>query len=227
MPILRPAPDDRVVPDSWGADRSLSRSRPVRRSDIWLRATARRESATSPSPSAMISALGPAGRLDRRGQLGGIDRRSRSRARQVGRTAFIDRDAARFPRTAKVRGPTGSRRHHSTSGSGSLVVRRRADDPGRPGGNGAGRVAGRDRLRGGLRLGLAGAGLPAVRGRDPRHASGPAVVVDGPGPDGENRRGGHRGARPGFRNAPGRRDGLARAPFRRRARSGPGVRRNR
>ena len=201
MPILRRAPDDRVVPDSWGADRSLSRSRPVRRSDIWLRATARRESATSPSPSAMISALGPAAPVGPSGQLGGIDRRSRSRARQAGRTAFIDRDAAHIPAHGEGSRPDGlaSAPLHVRVWL-TRVLRRRADDPGHPGGNGAGRVAGRDRLRGGLRLGLAGAGLPAARGRDPRHASGPAVVVAGPGPDGENRRGGHRGARPGFRN---------------------------
>ena len=106
---------------------------------------------------------------------------------------------ARFGRTTRRSGANP----RPPTGPGPGVLRRRARNPDHPGGNGAGRVAGRDRLRGGLGLDLAGAGVPAARGRDPRHTSGPANAVAGAGHDDGNLRPRPLGARLQPRRRPG------------------------
>jgi hypothetical protein len=188
-----------------------------------------------PRLSARITIPRPGGRLVRFGSVRSsglsrrshrpIDRRSRSGMRQTVRTACLDRDAAFHQRKADVRGPPVPRRHPAPQGPDPMVGRRKtADRSRRPDGDGTGVSAGRDCLRSGLGLDLAGAGLSAAGGRDSHRAAGPARFDGRSGFVAKTCRywtiARARGARTGPRGGPSERDRLTRACFLRRHRPG-------
>jgi hypothetical protein len=116
--------------------------------------------------------------------------------RAAGRMASLDRDIAHTQRTAETLGPSVSYLGRSPVRFGFRTRRPQAPARKTPGGIGADRTDGSDRVRGVKRLDRVGFVLPGADGLDPLRATGQACLTS-PGTDGGNRRRRWRRAVPG------------------------------